>query len=121
MAKKTIYGSVRRFGSRYGRKPKFKLGHIETVTRTSAKCPYCRKQGVKKLAIGIFYCSKCNTKFTGKAYAPLKSRKAEAGQPEEEEIAEFEENPKKKEHKQKPEAEPEEDESSAAGKKQEEE
>ncbi len=120
MAKRTIYGSVRRFGSRYGRKPKFKLGHIESVTRTSAKCPYCRKPGVKKLAIGIFYCSKCRTKFTGKAYAPLRSKKVETEQAEEEEILEFKEVPKKKKEIKEPKEENEETESEPEQKQEEE-
>ncbi|MEM2138924.1 MAG: 50S ribosomal protein L37ae, partial [Candidatus Woesearchaeota archaeon] len=33
------------------------------------KCPYCKKQGVKRKASGIWECKKCNSVFTGKAYS----------------------------------------------------
>jgi large subunit ribosomal protein L37Ae len=95
MAKKSMYGSIRRFGSRYGRKTKFKVGHIESLTKSSAKCPYCRKIGVKKIAIGIFYCNKCKTKFTGKAYAPVKARRMEQLQENEDELIPIEASEKK--------------------------
>ena len=41
-------GSVKRFGARYGRKPKLKFSKIETEQRKLHKCPYCHKQ-VKSL------------------------------------------------------------------------
>ena len=108
MAKKSIYGSIRRFGSRHGRKTKFKVGHIESLTKGSTKCPYCRKNGVKKLAIGIFYCIKCKTKFTGRAYTPIRTKRVDQLQEQEEEIIEIEEpQTKEQEKKEKPaEAEP---------------
>ena len=62
-------GSVKRFGARYGRKPKLKFSKIETEQRKLHKCPYCSKVAVKRLAVGIWKCRKCNIKFTGKAYS----------------------------------------------------
>ena len=62
-------GSVKRFGARYGRKPKLKFSKIETEQRKLHKCPYCSKIAVKRVAIGIWRCRKCNAKFTGKAYS----------------------------------------------------
>jgi large subunit ribosomal protein L37Ae len=62
-------GSVKRFGSRYGRKPKIKFSQIETEQRKHHKCPYCSKMAVKRLALGIWQCKKCNSKFAGKAYS----------------------------------------------------
>ncbi len=62
-------GSVKRFGARYGRKPKLKFSKIETEQRKLHKCPYCSKVAVKRVAAGIWQCRKCDAKFTGKAYS----------------------------------------------------
>ena len=63
--------SVGRFGARYGRKLKDKVLKIEKVQKAKHICPYCGKSGgVKRLSSGIWYCKKCDTKFTGKAYKP---------------------------------------------------
>jgi len=61
---------AKRFGARYGRKPKKKFSQIEKLQRTKHKCKYCNKEGVKRVAAGIWHCRKCNTKFAGKAYTP---------------------------------------------------
>ena len=66
---KTGLGSVKRFEARYGRKPKIKYSKIETEQRKLHKCPYCSKVAVKRLALGIWQCKKCNSKFAGKAYS----------------------------------------------------
>lgn len=60
--------STKRFGARYGRKPKAKFALIETQQRTKYKCPYCSKLGVKRLAVGIWQCQKCEAKFASRAY-----------------------------------------------------
>ena len=65
-------GSVKRFGARYGRKPKLKFSKIEAEQRKLHKCPYCSKVAVKRVAVGIWHCRKCNVKFTGKAYSVSK-------------------------------------------------
>ena len=62
-------GSVKRFGARYGRKTKLKFSKIEFEQRRLHKCPYCSKTAVKRVAMGIWHCRKCNAKFTGKAYS----------------------------------------------------
>ena len=61
--------TTRRFGPRYGRTVKFKLAKIEEEQRKKHKCPYCHKTSVKRVAVGIWFCKKCKTKFTGKAYS----------------------------------------------------
>lgn len=68
MAKKATFGSVKRFGSRYGKRLRDRYGLIETEQRKSHKCPYCHYEKVKREAVGIWMCEKCKTKFTGKAY-----------------------------------------------------
>lgn len=59
---------TKRFGPRYGRKPKAKFAQIESMHRGKHKCPYCNKDGVIRLAMGIWHCRKCHVKFAGKAY-----------------------------------------------------
>ncbi|MCK4522304.1 MAG: 50S ribosomal protein L37ae [Nanoarchaeota archaeon] len=66
------YKSVRRFGSRYGRGIKEKIAVIESEQRKKHKCPYCGKNVVKRVAVGIWYCKACQSKFTGKAYTTSK-------------------------------------------------
>ncbi len=61
-------GSIKRFGPRYGRTVKLKLAKIEGEQRKKHKCPYCNSLTVKRVSSGIWYCKKCNSKFTGKAY-----------------------------------------------------
>ncbi len=63
------YGSVKRFGVRYGTKLKGKIGKIEAERRLSTKCPYCHYRKAKRLATGIWFCQKCKSRFTGKAYS----------------------------------------------------
>lgn len=69
MAKILKLGSTKRFGARYGRSVKEKLAEIEKEQRKKHKCPYCNQFKVKRVAVGIWYCRKCKTKFAGKAYS----------------------------------------------------
>ncbi|MBI2651483.1 50S ribosomal protein L37ae [Candidatus Woesearchaeota archaeon] len=73
MVKIEKLGSVKRFGARYGSKPKHLFAKIEKEQRRKHKCPYCSYVQVKRIALGIWKCRKCNAKFTGSAYSPLKS------------------------------------------------
>ena len=66
MGKKT--GSAGRFGVRYGKTIRGKVAKIEEKQRKKQVCPYCKKQAVKRISMGIFKCKKCEIKFTGKAY-----------------------------------------------------
>jgi len=61
---------TKRFGPRYGRRTKHKFAKIEIEQHKKHKCPYCNKDGVKRVSAGIWECKKCNQKFTGKAYTP---------------------------------------------------
>jgi len=61
---------IKRFGARYGRRPKKKFAQIETQQRMTHKCPYCNKTAVKRVAAGIWECRKCEIKFAGRAYSP---------------------------------------------------
>ena len=68
MAIPKALASIKRFGPRYGRTVKHKLGAIEAIKKAKSKCPYCSAVRVKKIAAGIFNCNKCNSKFTARAY-----------------------------------------------------
>lgn len=65
------YPSTKRFGPRYGRSVKNKIGAVDEARRASKKCPYCRHDGIKRLSAGIWVCTKptCNSKFTGRSYS----------------------------------------------------
>jgi len=65
-------GSIKRFGARYGRSLKERLAKIEVEYHKNNKCPYCGKDKVKRLAIGIWFCKGCKAKFAGKAYSITK-------------------------------------------------
>lgn len=56
------------FGARYGRKVREKLGKFIGIKNKDKKCPYCHAMKVKRLAAGIWTCTKCDSKFTSKAY-----------------------------------------------------
>jgi len=59
---------TKRLGARYGRTIRRKLAKVEIKQKASYVCPSCRKKAVKRLAIGIWQCRKCNAKIAGKAY-----------------------------------------------------
>lgn len=89
MAKKTSTKSVKRFGPRYGRSTKFKVGKLESQYRNPQKCPYCNKTGVRRHSAGIWHCTKCDSTFTGKAYQLVKKPRVKAEElPQEEEVME---------------------------------
>ena len=58
-----------RFGSGYGTRVRKKLNEIESSQRKKQTCPYCLRTGVKRQAIGIWNCKKCNKTFANKAYS----------------------------------------------------
>jgi len=67
--KKHKKDSTKRFGPRYGRRLKEKLADVEKGHLGKNKCPHCGKKNVKKIALGIWFCKSCKTKFAGKAYS----------------------------------------------------
>lgn len=70
----TRYGSTKRFGVRYGKKLKDKIGKLEEERRLGNKCPYCHKPKIKRVAAGIWECKKCRAKFAGRAYSISQKR-----------------------------------------------
>ncbi len=69
------YGSAKRFGSRYGKYIRDKIALVEQERKKKHTCPYCKYVGgVRRIATGIWYCKKCDAKFTAKAYTIEKKR-----------------------------------------------
>jgi large subunit ribosomal protein L37Ae len=68
MAKEKGLGPAKRFGARYGATTKHRFASIEKEQKKAQVCPYCSKPKAKRIAYGIFECSKCDSKFTGRAY-----------------------------------------------------
>jgi len=90
-------GSAKRFGARYGTRPKYKFAKIEKEQRKKHKCPYCNRVQVKRISVGIWHCRKCDAKFTGKAYTISKAISFEAKEvPKNEEKTEVKENTEEK-------------------------
>ncbi len=77
MAVSVKYGSTKRFGARYGRRIKEKLGKVELIRKKKQMCPYCAKQAVVRKSYGIWNCRHCNAEFTGYAYSVSKKSSAE--------------------------------------------
>ena len=69
MATKKV-GSTGRWGARYGLKIRKSVLKIEQIQRSKHKCPFCEKLTVKRLAVGIWFCKACESKFAGRAYEP---------------------------------------------------
>jgi len=85
------YKSTKRFGARYGRKLKERFGKVESEQRKRHKCPYCSAPKVKRIALGIWKCGKCGSKFTGKAYSVAKKITFEETEEPKEKVEEIKE------------------------------
>ncbi|MBU2496911.1 MAG: 50S ribosomal protein L37ae [Nanoarchaeota archaeon] len=62
--------SSKRFGARYGATVRKRVDKVESKQKQKHKCLFCGRFTVKRLSVGIFHCTKCKKKFTGKAYWP---------------------------------------------------
>ena len=62
--------SAGRFGARYGKRIRSKLVSVETKQRVKQICPYCEKEGVKRVSKGIWECTRktCGKKFASDVY-----------------------------------------------------
>lgn len=62
--------SAGRFGVRYGKTVKDRLVNVEKKQRVKQKCPFCGKEGAKRLSKGIWKCGrkKCGKKFAAGTY-----------------------------------------------------
>jgi len=79
MAETEKFKAMKRYGARYGRTVKQNFGIIEKEQRKKHPCPYCHANAVRRKAVGIWNCKKCDATFTGRAYT-LTSQKTEEAQ-----------------------------------------
>ena len=69
MAENTKHlNAVGRYGTRYGRRNRYKVALLEVEQKKKHKCPKCNYPQVKRLSVGIWQCGKCGAKFTSRAY-----------------------------------------------------
>ena len=88
--------SAKRYGVRYGRKLREKVGKIDRSRLSSKQCPHCNYKRVKRVPAGIWNCTKCASKFTGRAYS-IGSKVDVAGPSLKADAAEAEEEPEEEE------------------------
>jgi large subunit ribosomal protein L37Ae len=102
MATEKVAAAGKRFGVRYGRSIRYKFSKIEAEQKKGHKCPYCHEPKVGRLAVGIWQCSKCKSKFTGRAYTIPKKVIIKEEAPQEEIIAGIEEDKAEEKEEEKP-------------------
>jgi len=70
MSKEKSIKVIGRFGARYGRTVRKRLGKIEAEQRKKHPCQSCGSLHVKRISVGTWKCSKCGYTFSGGAYQP---------------------------------------------------
>ena len=70
MARTKKVGSTGRYGSRYGAKLRRRVLDIDNRRKEPTRCPACATKALKRKAVGLWVCSKCNLLFAGGAYVP---------------------------------------------------
>lgn len=81
-------GSAGRFGARYGRISRKRVGDIERMMRRDHECPECGEPDVTRQGTGIWQCSSCDHEFAGGAFVPETPAGMEASRSIEEAIEE---------------------------------
>ncbi len=71
MARTKKVGSTGRFGARYGAKLRRRVLDIEKKRNEPTRCPSCATRALKRQAVGLWKCSKCDLLFAGGAYVPF--------------------------------------------------
>ncbi len=71
MARTKKVGSTGRFGARYGAKLRRRVLEIENKRKEPTRCPACATRALKRKAVGLWICKKCDLLFAGGAYVPF--------------------------------------------------
>ncbi len=71
MARTKKVGSTGRFGSRYGAKLRRRVLDIDNRRKDPTRCPSCATKALKRKAVGLWICTKCDLLFAGGAYVPF--------------------------------------------------
>jgi len=64
-------GSTGRYGARYGAKLRRRVLDIEKKASEPVRCPSCATKALKRQAVGLWKCNKCDLLFAGGAYVPF--------------------------------------------------
>jgi len=76
MARRTKkVGLSGKFGSRYGKKIRENYEKVARLQKQKYVCPVCGRKAVRRVAAGIWECTKCGTKFAGGAYSFVSAEK----------------------------------------------
>lgn len=68
MVKRKKKGFSTGFGPRYGKTNRQRLSLVRATHVGRQECPYCSYRAVRREASGIWNCSKCGSRFAGRAY-----------------------------------------------------
>jgi large subunit ribosomal protein L37Ae len=60
--------SAGRFGAGIGTYARNRLNAVESLQRKKQTCPKCAKPGIKRVATGIWECSRCGAQLAAHAY-----------------------------------------------------
>ncbi len=71
LARTKKVGSTGRFGARYGAKLRRRVLEIEKKRNEPTRCPACATRALKRKAVGLWICKKCDLLFAGGAYVPF--------------------------------------------------
>jgi len=71
MARTKKVGSTGRYGSRYGAKLRRRVLDIDNRRKDPTRCPSCATKALKRKAVGLWICTKCDLLFAGGAYVPF--------------------------------------------------
>ena len=71
MARTKKVGSTGRFGARYGAKLRRRVLDIDNKRKEPTRCPACATRALKRKAVGLWKCNKCDLLFAGGAYVPF--------------------------------------------------
>lgn len=63
-------GSAGRFGARYGRIARKRVGDIERLMRADHACPECADESVTRDGTGVWECTSCGYRFAGGTFLP---------------------------------------------------
>lgn len=71
MARTKKVGSTGRYGVRYGAKLRRRVLDIDKKRSEPVRCPACATKALRRVAVGLWRCRKCELVFAGGAYVPF--------------------------------------------------
>lgn len=71
MARTKKVGSTGRYGVRYGAKLRRRVLDIDKRRAEPVRCPACATKALRRVAVGLWRCRKCELLFAGGAYVPF--------------------------------------------------